>query len=66
MLPGEIGFATAVSDTSEDSYHGKSDPFEYVVAIDPTVLFLIDRGADVVNEATVDDTGNRISIPSIE
>ncbi len=58
MLHDEFGFAAADPDTTEGGNHGKSVSFEYVVSIDPEVLFLMDRGAAVGNEATVDDVAS--------
>lgn len=64
MLHDELGFAAADPDTSEGGSHGKSVSFEYVVGINPEVLFLMDRGAAVGNEATIDDVASNVLLQS--
>ena len=66
MLHDELGFGAADPDTSEGGSHGKSVSFEYVVSINPEVLFLMDRGAAVGNEATVNDVKNNSLIATTQ
>lgn len=66
MLHNELGFAAADPDTSEGGSHGKSVSFEYVVGVNPEVLFLMDRGAAVGNEATLDDVAGNVLLQNIQ
>ena len=58
MIHNEFGYGAADENTEEGGNHGKAVSFEYVLETNPEVLFLMDRGASIGNEATIDDVKN--------
>lgn len=55
MIYDEFGYGASDTNTEEGGSHGKQVSFEYVLDTNPDILFLMDRGASVGNEATLDD-----------
>jgi len=54
VLHDEFGFIPADSNAEEGGSHGAVVGYEYVAAVNPEVLFLMDRGAAIGNESTID------------
>ena len=54
ILHDEFGFLAADPKAEEGGTHGNVVGYEYVAAVDPEVLFLMDRGSAVGGEETVD------------
>ncbi len=54
VLHDEFGFVAADSSAEEGGSHGEVVGYEYVAAVNPEVLFLMDRGAAIGNEGTTD------------
>lgn len=55
MIYDEFGYGASDMNTDEGGSHGKQVSFEYVLDKNPDILFLMDRGASVGNEATLND-----------
>ena len=55
MIYEEFGYGATDTNTEEGGSHGKQVSFEYVLDTNPDILFLMDRGAGVGNEATLKD-----------
>jgi iron complex transport system substrate-binding protein len=58
VLHDEFGFIAADAQAEEGGSHGSVVGYEYVAAVDPEVLFLMDRGAAVGGESTLDTVIN--------
>lgn len=54
VLHDEFGFIPADAQAEEGGSHGSVVGYEYVAAVNPEVLFLMDRGAAVGGEGTTD------------
>lgn len=58
VVYNEFNYTPADHSDDEGGTHGKSVSFEYVLEIDPDVIFLMDRGASIGDQATLDDVKN--------
>jgi len=54
VLHDEFGFVAADPQAEEGGAHGNVVGYEYVAAVDPEVLFLLDRGSAIGGEGSVD------------
>ncbi len=55
MIYNEFNFEPADPSSDDGGSHGKSVSFEYVLEVDPPVIFMMDRGASIGDQATLDD-----------
>ncbi|MBE0701084.1 MAG: hypothetical protein IH571_05305 [Acholeplasmataceae bacterium] len=62
MLYNEFGFDAADDNTSEGGSHGNVVTYEYVTTKNPEIIFLLDRGAAIGEEVTLDDVKNNAAI----
>ncbi|QWB96473.1 ABC transporter substrate-binding protein [Mycoplasmatota bacterium] len=58
VLHDEFGFIPADAQAEEGGSHGSVVGYEYVAAVDPEILFLMDRGAAVGGESTLESVIN--------
>ncbi len=58
VLYDEFGFAPADDSADTGGSHGDLVGYEYVSAVDPDVLFLLDRAAAIGNESSLDEVIN--------
>lgn len=54
VLYDEFGFIPADANAEEGGSHGNVIGYEYVAAVNPEILFLIDRGAAIGGSSTID------------
>lgn len=61
VLHDEFGFLAADENVDSGGSHGDLVGYEYIQAVNPEVLFLMDRAAAIGNESTLDDvTSNQL------
>ncbi len=66
VLYDEFGFIPADDNVDSGGSHGDLVGYEYVSAVDPEVLFLLDRAAAIGNESTLDAVLNNSLVTSTE
>ncbi len=66
VLHDEFGFIAADDQAEEGGSHGNVVGYEYVAAVNPEILFLLDRGAAIGNESTLDSVINNSLIANTE